>query len=142
MADNIEVPRKLIENEDWGAIKKLINHGCDYGSLFGRWATHEKYGRVMCLAGRQRDDTVYVAYRDLGKPGRTSFWVPVEELTFDPLTLTTVEDFENAPVGTIVEREGSSGWIYTVTKMPNGKWTQSGVSGVVDPSVFFESPTV
>lgn len=89
MTDNIEVPRKLIENEDWGAIKKLINH--DYDSLFGRWATHEKYGRVMCLTDRQSDDTVYVVYEDSGKPrGVGMFWVSVKELKLDPPHLTPV----------------------------------------------------
>lgn len=78
--------------------------------LFGRWATHTKYGRGICTSARTFDNgLVWVSFLDDDvDDGVCPERVPVAELDFDPLILTTVEDFKSAPEGTIVDRENSS----------------------------------
>lgn len=103
MSEKIEVPRELIEAGDIDAIKKLIEPN---ESLFGRWATHKKYGRVLCTSDYPWQNMIHVVYkRPTASDGVSSNNVNVADLTFEPLILTTIEDFENAPVGTIVDRE-------------------------------------
>lgn len=74
--------------------------------LFDRWATHEKYGRVLCMSHYPRQNGgVYVALSDDSYSDGTDMRsVPVSSLRFDPLTLTTEADFDNAPEGTVVDR--------------------------------------
>lgn len=102
MSSSIEVPRELIEAEDWEAIRKLIE---PEEPLFGRWATHQELGRVLVMSERDGANSVYVKWRDEDSySGFSSEWLHVKKLAFDPLTLTTREDFKNAPIGTIVSR--------------------------------------
>ncbi|ALA68441.1 hypothetical protein [Corynebacterium lactis] len=75
------------------------------GSLFGRWATHPVHGRGI-IGSRHSDEDSEVLFAYISEHGRTgAIWVYVRtsDLTIDPATLTTVEDYRNAPVGTIVE---------------------------------------
>ena len=71
-------------------------------SLFGRWATHKERGRVLIISDRP-DCTNTVATIVKGVATESMFWADIDNLTLDPATLNTTEDFEKAPVGTIVE---------------------------------------
>jgi hypothetical protein len=74
-------------------------------SLFGRWATHPEYGRGI-IASSRTDDRNRALFGNIGDPtALVAQWryVPIGDLTLDPLTLNTADDFEEAPVGTIVE---------------------------------------
>lgn len=71
-------------------------------SLFGRWATHKERGRVLIISDRP-DCTNTVATIVKGVATESMFWADIDNLTLDPVTLNTTEDFEKAPVGTIVE---------------------------------------
>lgn len=74
--------------------------------LFGRWATHKKYGRVLCISlVVSSDNTVHVLAPGrsyLSKHGAIGDCVNVDSLTFDPTELVTEQDFRDAPEGTIV----------------------------------------
>lgn len=74
-------------------------------SLFGRWATHPEYGRGI-IVSRKPDGEGEVRFAYLNSSYMddvdTRFVLP-EHLDLDPATLTTTEDFDKAPVGTIVE---------------------------------------
>lgn len=88
--------------------------------LFNRWATHPEYGRVLCVSVKPNENGyVWTAfpYSDFGHGARVEC-THFLNLDFDPLTLATVEDFENAPEGTIVVND-----IYTpMEKCPTGNW--------------------
>ena len=73
--------------------------------LFGRWATHKEYGRGIIVSGKpDGEGEVRFAYRNSSyMDGVDTRFVRPESLTIDPATLTTTEDFDKAPVGTIVE---------------------------------------
>ena len=73
--------------------------------LFGRWATHPTYGRGIIASGEpDGDGEVRFAYRTSSYTDHTNTrFVLSESLDLDPATLTTTEDFDKAPVGTIVE---------------------------------------
>jgi hypothetical protein len=101
-SNTIEVPRDLIETGDWDAIKKLLPQP---EPIFGRWATHPDYGRVLCVSAKTINGRVTVAYESDDKAcGASIHSVFTERLTFDPMTLATAEDFDNAPEGTVVTR--------------------------------------
>ena len=72
-------------------------------SLLGRWATHPEHGRGIIVSRKpDSDGEVRFAYRNGSYTDGvdTRF---VRLLDLDPLTLTTTEDFEDAPEGTIVK---------------------------------------
>ena len=74
-------------------------------SLLGRWATHPKYGRGI-IASDKPDTFKEVRFtirNDEFTDGADQSFIRVDDLTLDPVTLNTTEDFEKAPVGTIVE---------------------------------------
>lgn len=74
-------------------------------SLLGHWATHPKYGRGI-IAGDKPDTFKEVRFtirNDEFTDGADQSFIRVDYLTLDPVTLNTTEDFEKAPVGTIVE---------------------------------------
>lgn len=74
-------------------------------SLFGRWAIHPGYGRGI-IVSRNPDDDGEVRFAYLNSSytdGVETRFARPESLTIDPATLNTTEDFEKAPVGTIVE---------------------------------------
>lgn len=74
-------------------------------SLFGRWATHPEYGRGI-IVSRKPDSVgdVRFAYRNSSYTDDvdTRFVLP-ESLDLYPVTLTTIEEFKSAPIGTIIE---------------------------------------
>lgn len=74
-------------------------------SLLGRWATHPEHGRGIIISRKpDSDGKLWFAYRTsrYTDHANTRFVRP-ESLTIDPATLTTAQDFDKAPVGTIVE---------------------------------------
>ena len=74
-------------------------------SLFGRWATHPEHGRGIIISRKpDSDGKLWFAYRTsrYTDHANTRFVRP-ESLTIDPATLTAAQDFDKAPVGTIVE---------------------------------------
>lgn len=75
-------------------------------SLLGRWATHPKYGRgIITDVEPNADGEVEFAFPDKEDwdTRTTSVMIEVDDLTLDPATLTTAEDFQDAPEGTIAE---------------------------------------
>ena len=101
-------------------------------SLFGRWATHPEYGRGIIISKRPYDDGEVVfawpdetfEYRSKGR------FVDFADLTIDPATLTTIQDFDDAPTGTIVEDE--YGVIYK--KSSDSNWSGLYASNMAEVS--------
>ncbi|MEO5307959.1 cell division protein ZapB [Corynebacterium sp. c8Ua_99] len=87
-------------------------------SLLGRWATHPKYGRGIITS--DKPDTFkevrFTIRNDEFTDGADQLFVRFDDLTLDPATLTTGQDFEDAPVGTIVE----------ATKEPHDVYVKAG----------------
>ena len=72
-------------------------------SLFGRWATHTRYGRGIITTDRpDPDGTIEFTYDDPYVGIQVDYSDP-EDLDIDPVTLTARDDFDGAPNGTIVE---------------------------------------
>lgn len=74
-------------------------------SLLGRWATHPEHGRGI-IASDKPDTFKEVRFtirNDEFTDGADQSFIRVDDLTLDPATLNTVKDFNDAPVGTIVE---------------------------------------
>ena len=108
MTSTIEVTISLIKAGDLDAIRELLPKP---ESLFGRWATHPDYGRgIIISAYPSRINSVWFARKTEDPIGRA--WekqIPLESLTLDPVELTNLEDFENAPKGTVVAKpQGNS----------------------------------
>lgn len=106
MTSTIEVPISLIKEGDLDAIRELLPKP---ESLFGRWATHPEYGRVLTIDDKQdRAGKVCVARLSGGDPGGAERrLVPFDSLEFDPDELVTEQDFHDAPEGTIVIADGA-----------------------------------
>lgn len=112
MVNIIEIPedllRDLIESSECGdsvnEARKLLPQPENY---FGRWATYHDGERYLCLSKKpDRFGNVTVVQENAAIDASKKWtWVSFKELTFDPLYLTTEEDFDNAPVGTIVSSE-------------------------------------
>ena len=108
MPSTIEVPISLIQAGDIDAIRELLPKP---ESLFGRWATHPKYGRgiiiSVCLTVGGR---VRFAYKNEDGPSDIDWdFVDPAHLTLDPVELTSLEEFNNAPLGTVVAKpQGNS----------------------------------
>ena len=99
----IEVPISLIKAGDMDAIRELLPKE----NLFGRWATHPNYGRGIIIGAHpdQLNAFVWFVYEKEGTFSGTDWDVIVPEvLTLDPVELTTAEDFENAPMETVVAK--------------------------------------
>lgn len=106
MPNTIEVPISLIQAGDIDAIRELLPKQ----NLFGRWAEHPEYGRgIITVAYPDPDGKVWIA-RESENRRDGADWkrVPLEDLTLDPVELTTVEDFENAPVGKAFDNQWES----------------------------------
>lgn len=73
--------------------------------LFGRWATHPTFGRGIIVSVKpDGEGELRFAYQTSRYTDHVNTcFVRPESLDLDPATLTTAEDFEDAPVGTIVE---------------------------------------
>lgn len=108
MTETIEVPISLIKSGDLAAIRGLLPKE----NLFGRWAEHPDHGRgIITVAYPDPDGKVWIA-RESENRRDGADWkrVPLEDLTLGPVELTTAEDFENAPVGTIVSHTRGSAY--------------------------------
>lgn len=109
--------------------KRLVSHGMLTGliqdlrdllpkpdfpeDMLGMWAEHPKHGRVLvCDLKPDGDGEVEIKFRDDDEfTGVSQKWVDPSTLSFPeqrPETLTTLEDYENAPEGTIVEYENNN----------------------------------
>lgn len=106
----------MIESGDLDAIRELLPKP----NLFGRWATHLELGRGIII--NTYPDELGTVWFAIGKgedhSGDRREWVHLDNLTLDPVELTTLEDFENAPAGTIVANNGDSPY----TKRGLGDW--------------------
>lgn len=102
-------------------------------SLFGRWATYPEYGRGIIGSGKpDKAGEVRFAYRnDIFTDGAEWFFVRIESLTLDPAALTTPEDFEDAPVGTIVEATTEPRDVYV---NDGGRWWVAGDNVEANPT--------
>lgn len=99
MTDTIEVPISLIKAGDMDAIRELLPKP----NLFGRWAEHPRLGHgVIISAYPSRYGRVCFARENEDRRSPEWSGVNLEDLTLDPVELTTVEDFKNAPEGTVV----------------------------------------
>ena len=100
MTDTIEVPISLIQAGDMDAIRELLPKP----NLFGRWATHPRLGRGLIISGYldRTGRILFASAKENGNDDAQSDWIPLDSLTLDPVELTTAEDFDNAPEGTIV----------------------------------------
>lgn len=109
MPNTIEVPIALIRAGDINAIRELLPKQ----NLFGRWATHTAPGRggtriglgrgIICSAYPNRNGFVRFAIeKDDNIDGANWEWVDPDDLTLDPVELTTMKDLRTAPEGTIV----------------------------------------
>lgn len=86
-------------------LEALKNQEPEQESLLGRWATHPTYGRGIIVSYKpDSDGDVRFAYLNSSYTDHvdTRFVLP-EHLDLDPATLTTAQDFQDAPEGTIVE---------------------------------------
>lgn len=94
-------------------------------SLFGRWATHTEDRRG--IIGSDKPDSngeVRFAYRNENFTDGTEWlFVPLESLDLDPVTLTTEQDFDLAPVNTIAEALQEPHDVYVKT---GNKWYVAG----------------
>ena len=100
MPNTIEVPISLIKSGDLAAIRELLPKE----NLFGRWAEHPDHGRgIITVAYPDPDGEVWIA-RESENRRDGADWkrVPLDDLTLDPVELTTMKDFRTAPEGTIV----------------------------------------
>lgn len=93
MTETIEVPISLIKAGNLDAIRDLLPKE----NLFGRWATHPTLGRGIIIS-EHPDQENFVKFVN----GKSWSGVTLDDLTLDPAELTTVEDFETAPEGTVV----------------------------------------
>ncbi|QQU97770.1 hypothetical protein [Corynebacterium amycolatum] len=86
-------------------------------SLFGRWATHPKYGRGIIIYDKPYpEDQVRLAHRIESEEGETAWpLVHLADLTLDPANLTTKQDFEDAPEDTIAEATTEPHDVYVKT---------------------------
>lgn len=107
MPETIEVPISLIKSGDIDAIRELLPKE----NLFGRWAEHPDHGRgIITVAYPDPDGKVWIA-RESENRRDGADWkrVPLEDLTLDPVELTTLADFKEAPEGTVAaEPTGNS----------------------------------
>lgn len=93
-------------------------------SLLGRWATHPDYGRGI-IASDKPDTFKEVRFtirNDEFTDGADQLFVRFDDLTLDPVTLNTTEEFENAPEGTIVE----TGDMRICHKVKKNAWLRNG----------------
>lgn len=96
--NTIEVPIELIKSGDIAAIQELLPKQ----NLFGKWATHPQLGRGIIISAQPAlDNTIWFA-RETSGSGKTWVCIYPDDITLDPVELTTPEDFENVPEGTIV----------------------------------------
>lgn len=93
-------------------------------SLFGRWAEHPELGRGFLISDRPDSggDVRFACRKDGFTDGTGWIYVLLANLTLDPVTLNTTEEFENAPEGTIVE----TGDMRICHKVKKNAWLRNG----------------
>lgn len=107
MPSTIEVPISLIKAGDMDAIRELLPKP----NLFGRWATHPVHGRgIIYSAYPDADGLVRFSYENSCFVSGSSWeFVNPDLLILDPAELTTIEECNNAPLGTVVAKpEGNA----------------------------------
>lgn len=109
MPNTIEVPISLIQAGDLDAIRELLPKE----NLFGRRAADPELGHGIIISEYPDQDN-FVQFAT----GKSWGEVRLEDLTLDPAELTTLEDFENAPIGTIISYPRVSAF----QKVINGQW--------------------
>lgn len=74
-------------------------------SLFGRWATAPNGQRVLIVEHEWDEDGLIAVFGPTHAGSRETEKIVVSrsQITLDPVTLTTAQDFQDAPEGTIVE---------------------------------------
>lgn len=94
-------------------------------SLLGRWATLPKYGRgiITSIKPDSTGEVRFIYRNDEFTDGADQSFIRVDDLTLDPLTLTTTQDFKDAPDYTIVEDLDDSR--YVAVKV-GGIWYRAG----------------
>lgn len=97
MTNTIEVPISLIKAGDLDAIRDLLPQE----NLFGRWAEHPTLGRGIIISAHP-DRENFVKFVN----GESWSGVILDDLTLDPVELTTKADFEDAPEGTVISDTG------------------------------------
>lgn len=113
MTNKTEVSVSLIKSGDLDANREPLPKE----NLFGRWATHPQLGRGIVINDRpdpinndHPDPVNGVWFARAEYSGRRTWTeVHLEDLTLDPVDLITLEDFENAPEGTIIESSWGGG---------------------------------
>ena len=101
MTKTIEVPISLIKAGDLDAIRELLPKE----NLFGRWATHPTLGRGIIISAHP-DRENFVKFVN----GESWSGVILDDLTLDPVELTTKADFEDAPEGTVISDTGANAY--------------------------------
>lgn len=114
MTETIEVPISLIKAGDMDAIRRLLPKE----NLFGRWATHPEHGRGIIFSEHPREDgLVRFSYKNRCFAGGTVWeWVAPDDLTLDPVELTTEADLKDAPVGTVIAMPREDSYQKTAAK--------------------------
>lgn len=100
MTDKIEVPVEVIQSGDISAIRKLLPES----KLFGRWATHIRLGRGIIYSCTETESG-HVAFAHpvkMNMDGSEVLWVNINDLSIDPVVLTTEEDYDGAAEGTLI----------------------------------------
>ena len=71
-------------------------------NIFGKMATHPTHGRVL-VSSHVPNQRFHVRVHPATGYGNTYDLVDVRELEFDPDALATVEELDNAPLGTVID---------------------------------------
>lgn len=112
-------------------------------TLFGRWATHPNLGRGIIISDHEdiESEVRFACFDEVNSTGAVMAYAPTIDLTIDPAVLTTVEDYEQAPVGTIIEvrtvfvayKISKSTWSRTDTELPwlNNELAELGATRVI-----------
>lgn len=103
--------------------------------LFGRWATHPEHGRGIIVSCKPDGDgdVRFACLNGSYTDGVDTRFVLPESLDPDPATLTTEQDFESAPEGTIVE--GTTG-LHDVYLKCQSYWLVAGDIEEANPTTF------
>lgn len=88
-----------------GELEELRQQQQESESLFGRWATAPNGQRVLIVEHEWDEDGLIavVGPTHAGSRETEKIVVSRDQVTLDPVTLTTTKGFEDAPEGTIVE---------------------------------------
>lgn len=97
-----------------GGFELAPNEGQEQKDLFGRWAAHPAYGRGIIVSTEPNaHGEVKFAYRSEYLGVACYRAIVLSKLVLDPETLTTGEEFESAPDGTIVQELENDKAVFT-----------------------------